>query len=316
MQKNHRFPLTLIALAMLAACSTTPKSHALSEAHNSYNNASSNPQVTTLAALELKEASDLLAKADKASTAGESEKTVDHLAYLTKQQVEIAQATAQRKTAEIAVTNAATKRDQVRLAARTNEADAAKRQVSNMQITANQQAGELAAASANAERDKARLDANAVELAAASADAERDKALIAQQEILLKELNAKKTERGLVITLGDVLFNTNKAQLKPRGVGNVQKLAGFLTKYPSYKVLVEGHTDSTGSSDHNQMLSEQRANAVRSALVNAGISNERVATRGYGEEMPIASNDTAASRQLNRRVEIILSDDKGNITQR
>src|SRR5450756_2479229 len=86
----------------------------------------------------------------------------------------------------------------------------------------------------------------------------------------LKELNAKKTERGLVITLGDVLFSTNKAHLKSGGIRNVQKLADFLNQYPQRKVLVEGYTDSTGSDSLNQALSERRANAVRTALVDAG----------------------------------------------
>jgi outer membrane protein OmpA-like peptidoglycan-associated protein len=153
-------------------------------------------------------------------------------------------------------------------------------------------------------------------LAAAGTNAERDQALIAQQEMQLKELNAKKTERGLVITLGDVLFSTNKAHLKSGGIRNVQKLADFLNQYPQRKVLVEGYTDSTGSDSLNQALSERRANAVRTALVDAGISSDRVTTRGYGKAFPIADNDTAASRQLNRRVEIILSDDSGNIAPR
>ena len=104
----------------------------------------------------------------------------------------------------------------------------------------------------------------------------------------LKELNAKKTERGLVITLGDVLFSTNKAQLKSGGMRNVQKLADFLKQYPQHKVLVEGYTDSTGSDSLNQELSERRANAVRTALLDMGISSDRINTRGYGEAFPVA----------------------------
>jgi len=144
----------------------------------------------------------------------------------------------------------------------------------------------------------------------------QQQALIAQQEMQLKELKAKKTERGLVITLGDVLFSTNKAQLKSGGMRNVQKLADFLKQYPQRKVLVEGFTDSTGSDSLNQELSERRANAVRTALVDMGISSDRINTRGYGKALPIADNDTAASRQLNRRVEIVLSDENGNIAPR
>ena len=207
----------------------------------------------------------------------------------------IAQETAKQKTAELAVANAGAKRDQVRLEARTAEADAARQQVAIAQETADQQAAALAAAGAKTERDRA---------------------LIAKQEMQLKELNARKTERGMVITLGDVLFSTNKAQLSSGGTRSVQKLADFLSQYPQRKVLVEGYTDSTGSNSHNQALSERRANAVRTALTDMGISSDRVATRGYGEAYPVAGNDTAATRQLNRRVEIILSDDNGNIAPR
>jgi outer membrane protein OmpA-like peptidoglycan-associated protein len=337
MQKNHYFPMTLIAVAILSGCSSIPQNSSLTEAHGSYDRARTNPQVTNLAPLELKEAGDSLAKADTALSKGESEATVTQLAYIAKQQVGIAQETAKRKTSELAVTNASAKRDQVRLEARTAEADAAKQQVAIVQETADQQAAALTAASAKAGRDQVRLEAKTAEadaakrqaaiaqatadqqaaaLTAASAKAERDQALIAQQEIQLKELDAKKTARGMVITLGDVLFSTNKAQLASGGMHNMQKLADFLKQYPQQKVLVEGYTDSTGSNSHNQELSDRRANAVRTALLDMGTSSDRVTTRGYGEAFPVASNDTAASRQLNRRVEIILSDANGNIAPR
>ena len=297
MQKNRYFPLALITVAILSGCSSAsaPQNPALAAAHSSYNNARANPQVTSLATLELKEAGDTLSKADDAFGKSQGTETVNHLAYMANQQVGIAQETAKRKSAELAVTNAAAKRTEVRLEARTAEADAAKRKVAIA---------------------KEKADWQAEELAAAAASAQRDQELIAQQERELKELNAQKTERGLVITLGEVLFNTNKAQLKSDGMHNVQKLADFLKQYPQHKVLVEGHTDSTGSDSYNQELSDRRANAVRTALIDQGISSERVATRGYGEAYPVAGNDTAAGRQLNRRVEIILSDAKGNITLR
>lgn len=140
--------------------------------------------------------------------------------------------------------------------------------------------------------------------------------MIAQQEILINELNAKKTARGLVITLGDVLFKTDKAQLQAGGLRNVDKLSQFMTQYPDYKVLVEGYTDSRGSDEHNLELSDRRANSVRNALLNGGVNSDRVRTRGYGEDYPVSDNDTASSRQLNRRVEVILSDANGDIATR
>lgn len=297
MQKNKYFPMTLIAVAVLAGCGTAtpPQNAALTAAHSSYNSASTNPDVTNLAALELKEAGDTLSKADEAMSKGQGTDTVNHLSYIANQKVGIAQETAKRKTAELAVTNAGANRNQIRLDARTAEADSANQQVAVAKENAEWQANELAAANANAQRDQA---------------------LIEKQQNELKDLNAKKTKRGLVITLGDVLFSTNKAELKSGGTRNIQKLADFLKEYPQNKVLIEGHTDSTGSDSLNQALSERRANAVKTALVGMGISSDRVDTHGYGELFPVTSNRTTASRQMNRRVEIILSDDKGNIAPR
>ena len=295
MQKTRFLPMTLIAVAILAGCSSVPQNSSLTDAHNRYNSAFSNPQVTNLAALELKDAGDSLNKADQALSKGESTATVNHLSYIAYQKVAIAQEIAKRKAAELAVADASAKRDQMRLKARTAEADAARQQAAISQETVDQQAAALAAAVAKSQRDQA---------------------LIAQQQQQLSDLNAKKTARGLVITLGDVLFSSNKAQLKSGGMRNMQKLADFLNKYPQHKVLIEGYTDSIGSDSLNQKLSERRAMSVKTALIGMGISSERITTQGYGEAFPVAGNDTASSRQLNRRVEIILSDENGNIAPR
>ncbi len=295
MHINRFNSLALLMLAMLSGCSSPPQNASLAAAHSSYNSARSNPAVGNQAELELKEAGDSLAKADKVLNDDGSEADVNHLAYLAQQQVGIAEQTASRKTAETAVSMAGAQRDAVRLDARTAEADAANKKVILAHEKADQQATELVVAGVNAEHDKE---------------------LIAQQELLIKELNAKKTERGLVITLADVLFNTNKAQLKPGGLRKVERLSAFLAQYPQYKVAVEGHTDSRASNDYNQDLSERRANSVRVALIDMAISGDRISMRGYGEEYPVASNTSKTGRQLNRRVEIILSDGNGNIVQR
>jgi len=307
MKKFKFIPATLIAVAILSACNSTTHNAALSDAHFSYDSARVNPNVASLAAPELKEAGDSLAKADQALNNGESPVEINHLAYLATQQVLVAQETAKRKSAEAVVANAKADRTQIRLEARTAEADAAKQQVAVVQANAKKQAAEM----------QATTDQQAEELAAASANAASDQALISRQAKELKELNAKKTERGLVITLGDVLFSSSKAQLKAGGMHNVQKLADFLRENPKHKVLIEGYTDNTGSEQLNQRLSERRANNVQSALVGVmGIDSNRVSTRGYGKEFPVANNDTATGRQLNRRVEIIISDENGKISSR
>jgi outer membrane protein OmpA-like peptidoglycan-associated protein len=131
------------------------------------------------------------------------------------------------------------------------------------------------------------------------------------------ELEARPTERGLVLTLGsDVLFDFDRYELKPGAKRTVERVADFLNEYPERKVLVEGFTDSLGSREYNMGLSERRANAVRMALLERGVDPDRIKIRGYGPDHPVASNDTEAGRQRNRRVEIVVSDDEGEIPER
>lgn len=292
MKNFHYVPLSLIALAMLTACNTTTNNARLQDAHERYKFAQSSPQITTLAAAELGEAANSLKLADNALSKGESAVMINQLSYLAIQKISIAQETANRKTYELAVTNASANRNQIRLDARTAEADAAKRQVVIANETVNQQAEDLAAADANAQTDQA---------------------VIVIQEMQIRELNAKQTKRGLVVTLGDVLFNSGQSELKSSGTRNVQKVADFLMQHPQRDVLIEGFTDSVGSESFNQLLSERRAESVRSALIDLGVSADRISTQGYGEEHPVAKNDTSAHRQSNRRVEIIFSEDDGAI---
>ena len=124
-------------------------------------------------------------------------------------------------------------------------------------------------------------------------------------ESQLAALNAKKTERGMVVTLGDVLFKSGQSQLLPGSADNLAKLADFFSRNPERKASIEGHTDSVGNANANHTLSERRANAVMLALINLGVGAERLRTHAFGEESPTASNDNATGRQLNRRVEIV-----------
>jgi outer membrane protein OmpA-like peptidoglycan-associated protein len=281
--------LPLAAVALLAACNTTPQHNmTLDQAREDYNVVQADPKVTALASLQLKQASDALNTANEAWRRSGDSPEVNHLAYVAKQRVAIARETAMQKGAEGDVADASATRDSVRLAARTTEADAAQRSAVSSQQQAelsNQQAAVVQ---------------------------ERNRALEAQ----LKDLNAKQTSRGYVITIGDVLFDTNKSDLRVSGSRNMEKLVGFLNQYPQRRAMIEGFTDSSGSDAHNLTLSGQRADAVRSALVDRGIDASRLETHGYGEANPVASNDHAQGRQLNRRVEIILSDENGKISSR
>jgi outer membrane protein OmpA-like peptidoglycan-associated protein len=129
----------------------------------------------------------------------------------------------------------------------------------------------------------------------------------------MKDLQAQQTDRGMVLTLGDVLFDTGKATLKTGAYGTIDRLADVLKESPTRKVVIEGHTDSTGSEETNAMLSQQRAASVQAALMERGVSGSQIATVGKGESAPIASNDDAAGRQRNRRVELIVSQDPSRV---
>lgn len=123
----------------------------------------------------------------------------------------------------------------------------------------------------------------------------------------LAELNAKQTERGLVVTLGDVLFETGKADLKSSATANLSKLGGFLAQYPDRSLVIEGHTDSVGSEGFNQVLSQNRADSVKAFLLSQGVTANRITAFGKGESSPVASNDSSSGRQMNRRVEVIIA---------
>jgi outer membrane protein OmpA-like peptidoglycan-associated protein len=267
----------------------------LEQARGSYGSAQTNLQVVQLAPNELSQAGLALARAEDAAKRGESSARVDQLAYVASQRVSIAQETARQKSSDKVAASATAEREKIRLDARTAEAEAAQR----------------AAAQSKLDADAAQRQAEASQRQSESSQrqAQDAEARSRQLETQLKELDAKKTERGIVITLGDVLFDTNKSDLKSGGMRNVQKLADVLKEYPQRNVLVEGFTDSMGSTEYNQDLSDRRARAVRTALQDTGVAGERISNRGYGKTFPVANNATAEGRQLNRRVEIIVSDD-------
>jgi outer membrane protein OmpA-like peptidoglycan-associated protein len=251
-------PLSIVVSLGLSGCASTPKDNAtLSQARSRYEVAQADPAVVKYAPIELKAAGEAIATASNALKERQEANKVEHLSYVAKQKVEIAQEAARLKVAEDQVKTAGADRDKVLLQARTAEADR-----------------------------------------------------------LRSELNAKQTDRGMTITLGDVLFDTGKAQLKSGSQRSLEKLAQFLKENPQRKVSVEGFTDSVGGDDFNQELSERRANAVREALVGIGVSMDRINARGYGKAFPVAGNESSAGRQLNRRVEIVVSEDNKEIAPR
>jgi outer membrane protein OmpA-like peptidoglycan-associated protein len=265
---------TLIAAAvasvLLAACAAAPlKPDGAAEARNKLTQLQSDPNLGSRAPLAIKEA-------DAAVTAAEQPQAdkdlAAHRVYVADRKVETARALAETRFAEDQRGPLSAQRERARLDARTNEADVDKSQVATARMDA-----------ANSEQEAAEL----------------------QRQI--EALQAKPTDRGLVLTLGDVLFETGRADLKAGAAGNLSKLVAFLTKYPERVVAIEGYTDSVGSDDYNQALSQRRADSVRSYLVRAGIESGRISASGMGKNDPVASNDSAIGRQQNRRVAVIIN---------
>ncbi|MHB8948769.1 MAG: OmpA family protein [Rhodoferax sp.] len=303
MKKHYSTAIVLAIATLVGACSSGPRTTSLlDQTRSDYRMAQGNPQVATYAPLEMKQAGDAMAQANDAANDNDSAEKVDKLAYLAKQKIALTQEIAKQKAAEAQVANAGKERDQIRLQQRTNEADQAKASAQQAQLAAQVAQGQAADALRSTQL--------------AQVDAANAQARAAQFEAQLADLAAKKTARGMVITMGDVLFGTDLARLNAEGMRSAQKLADVLQQNPERTVLVEGFTDSTGAAAYNQTLSERRAAAVQSALLELGVARERIAIRGYGESYPVAANDTAQNRQLNRRVEIVLSDNSGKISNR
>jgi outer membrane protein OmpA-like peptidoglycan-associated protein len=190
-------------------------------------------------------------------------------------------------------------------------------------LAAEAQAQQARAIAAQSERDKAAAEAarvaavsarlaaeaQAQQAQASVAQADREKAALRDQ--LRQQLNlileTRETARGLIVNLSDVLFDTGSANLSTGAREKLARVAGVLLSHPGLKLQVEGHTDSVGEADYNHRLSENRADSVRTYLVGQGIASTAVGTAGFGESQPVASNSTAAGRQQNRRVELIVS---------
>jgi outer membrane protein OmpA-like peptidoglycan-associated protein len=169
-------------------------------------------------------------------------------------------------------------------------------------------------AEADAAALRAKMEADALKAKEEAAKAEAERARRAAEELraqLLDQLNqvleTRDTPRGLVVTMADVLFDVGKYDLRPATREKLARLAGIVLAHKGLQLDIEGHTDSTGSDELNQTLSERRATTVQSFLIEQGLDSAAVAAKGFGKTMPIADNSTAAGRQQNRRVEIIVS---------
>jgi outer membrane protein OmpA-like peptidoglycan-associated protein len=287
-----------VALLAVCACSRLPdRIETVERARTSIGEIGREPLAGRAAARELAAAQDALAAADTAYEDREPLEIIEHHAYVAQRYADISREMVAEARAREEVERGEAERNRIIADAREREAAAAQR-------TAEQATREAEVQSLAAE-EQARV-ARERGLAATAAE-ERNREL----ERELEDLQAEETDRGLVLTLGDVLFDTGQATLKAGAATTVDRLAQFMRDYPERSVRIEGHTDSAGSDDANQSLSERRAQAVREALMQRGLEAPRIGAVGYGEARPIADNETAAGRQQNRRVEIVVSDSKG-----
>lgn len=235
-----------------------------------------------------------------------------------------AQAEAQRKQADEQRQQAEEQRqaaEQSKAQAEEAQARAQTETQQRQQAEAQQQAAEQARIAADQARQQAEQatqqaneQAKQAELARQQADQARQQAENEKTQMrarLLQQLNqvlqTKDSARGLIVSMPDVLFDTGKAELKPVARERLAKVAGILLAYPDIKVEIDGHTDNTGTMSFNQKLSEQRAESVRTYLGQQGVAQSTMNTQGFGPSQPIASNDSAAGRRQNRRVELIVS---------
>lgn len=280
--KQIVYSLVGISLIALAGGCSGARPTSLDRAQSSLRQAQQDPVVVRYAPGQLSDAQATMTQAERAwSSDGDRDETA-HLSYVTEQKAGIAVAVARQKAAEDEAQLLRAQRENIRVEARTREVD------------------------------RARVQAEVANDRAVAATA---RAQSLEQE--LEALKAKDTERGLVMTLQEgVLFEYNKAELKPGAMRNLEPLITFLREHPDRTLLIEGYTDSTGSDSYNLDLSQRRAEAVRNFLATNGISSDRIVAKGYGESYPVTTNGTEAGRQQNRRVEVVIAHEGQQVAER
>lgn len=269
-----RFSRQLLSYSLLlttvAACSSAPKmAEGISDIRAELNTLQAKNELAILAPAAISQAEEAVRAAEQPV---KNEQLSQHLVFVADRKVNIALAQAQSRFAEDQQKVLAKNRDDARLDARTTEAN------------------------------QAHQDARLARADAADARQESDDA---QAQLAL--LNARESERGWVVTLGDVLFDTGKANLKSSTSQHLTNLATFLGKYPQRGAIIEGYTDSVGTEEYNLGLSERRADSVSNFLQAQGVQSSRLSSQGKGESFPVANNESATGRQQNRRVEVIIT---------
>ncbi len=301
MRYRISFLLTVAAAAaLLAGCASTPRqSPELARARNAVETLSSQPQATEAAEPDLKAAQAELSRGENALRNGQPLDQVNQLAYLALRHAQAGEARVDAARAQAEIAQATEQRQQLLLEAQKHQAMTAQQQA---------QSAQQQAQVARNEAQQARMQAQSAQQQLAS---ERQQYAQLQKE----QLGAQQTDQGMVVTLSNVLFNTGKTTLQPGAHLQLDRLASYLRDHPKQRVLIEGNTDSTGSADYNEKLSAARAQAVAQGLQLRGVPQNQFQTIGLGEAYPVASNDTSAGRQQNRRVDIVFSNESGQFSE-
>lgn len=267
-----------LATLLCAGCAAAPESAPeVDQARQKVDSLAANPRAVAVANRDLTAARGSLALAERSLEERADREVIAHHAYLAERQADTGLARIEEAEARERVAKAEEERQAILLQARERQAQAAE------------------------------LEARASQESALQARAELDQL---QQDYAA--LQAKQTERGMVLTLGDVLFDTDQATLKPGAMDTIDRLAEFLTRNEATQIRIEGHTDSVGTEEYNAELSERRARAVADAVAVRGVVGSRISAIGRGESLPVASNDSSGGRQQNRRVEIVFSGPDGS----
>jgi outer membrane protein OmpA-like peptidoglycan-associated protein len=289
MTRSIQLLAAVVLAGTAAACASTPRPAALTQAEGIYNRLQTQG-ANERAEADLIRAREAIADAQRGISESGNRDYVNGLAHIALRAAQTAEAQNARALA-MSATDSLTK-------ARLRRSLSASEQARQSLAQQNQLS--------EAENAALRARTDSLRRANEEANARLDSALTRLRTLVTEITNLQETSRGLVISLSDILFDVNKATLKPGAEANVRRIAAILQQYPDKQIVVEGHTDATGSDAYNQKLSEDRAASVRAALVSGGVASAAITSRGFGKTQPVATNDTPAGRQQNRRVEVVV----------